>query len=68
MVITPTRAENLKKYLKFKPKKVQEATQILPKIEKVAAYCKTQFSELKQAILRHLFLQIKFKLTNNSFS
>jgi hypothetical protein len=38
---------NLKKYLKFKPKKVQEATQILPKVEKVAAFCKTQFTELK---------------------
>jgi hypothetical protein len=51
---------NLKKHLKFKPKKVQEAIQILPKIEKVAALCKTQFTELKRAILRNLFLQAKF--------
>jgi hypothetical protein len=42
-----------KKYLKFKPKKLQEITQILPKVEKIAAFCKTQLAELKQAILRH---------------
>jgi len=59
---------NLKKYLKFKPKKVQEATQILPQVEKVAAFCKTQLTELKQAILRHLFLQVKFNGPNNSLS
>jgi transposase len=51
---------NLKKYLKFKPKKVQEATQILPKMEKGATFLQTLFSELKQVILSHLFFQVKF--------
>lgn len=48
---------NLKKYLKFKRKKVQEATQILPKMEKSAAFFQTLFSELKKAILSHLFFR-----------
>jgi len=44
----------------FLGKLTQEAIQILPKIEKVAALCKPQFTELKRAILRNLFLQAKF--------
>lgn len=50
---------NLKKYLKFKRKKVQEATQILPKMEKSTAFFQALFSELKKAILSHLFFQVK---------
>ncbi|MFZ4680732.1 MAG: transposase [Flavobacterium sp.] len=48
---------NLKKLLKFKSKNVKEAIQILPQAEKVAAFCKIVFLELKQAILRHLFFE-----------
>jgi len=51
---------NLKKLLKFKSKNVKEAIQILPQVEKVAAFCKIVFLELKQAILRHLFFRAKF--------
>jgi hypothetical protein len=47
----------LKKLLKFKSKNVLEAIQILPQSEKVAAFCKIVFLELKQAILRHFFFQ-----------
>jgi hypothetical protein len=36
--------------LKFKSKNVKEAIQILPQAEKVAAFCKIVFLELKQAI------------------
>lgn len=48
---------NLKKLLKFKSKNVKEAIQILPQVERVAAFCKIVFLELKQAILRHLFFE-----------
>lgn len=48
-VLLSALAYNLKKYLKFKPKKVQEATQILPKEEKGAAFLQQLLSKLKQA-------------------
>jgi hypothetical protein len=50
---------NLKKYLKFKPKKVQEATQILPKLEQCAAFLQALLSELKQSIVSHLIFGVK---------
>jgi hypothetical protein len=46
---------NLKKLLKFKSKNVIEAIPILPQAEKVAAFCKIVFLELKQTILGTYF-------------
>lgn len=42
-VLMSTMVYILKKHLKFKPKNVQEATQILPKMEKSAAFFKRSF-------------------------